>query len=80
MQGLDREDVLPWHLSQRRLRLVGPPGPGVAKPQARQDVQAGGLWCTIAQADQDQNVGRRPFCVLHKHIEISIVLKDACVQ
>jgi len=80
MQGLDREGLLPWHLSQGRLWLFGPPSPGVAKPQARQDVQAGGLRSTIAQADQDQNVGRRTFRILHKHIEVSIILKDASVQ
>src|SRR5262249_38498627 len=54
--------------------------PGVAKPQSRQYVQRRRIRPTIAQVDQDQNVGRRAFRVFYKYIEISIVLKDASVQ
>ena len=76
----DSDSVLLRHLSQRGFRLLRPPAPGIAKPQCRQHVQAGGLRASIAQADLDQDIGRRRFRVFDKHVEIPIIIEYAGIQ
>ena len=80
MRRFDRDCVLLRHLSQGGFRLVRPPGPGVAKPQGRQYVQASGLRPAIGNADLDQDVGRRRFRVFDEHIEISVIVEDTGIE
>ena len=60
------------NLLQGRLRRARPPGPGIAKPERRQDMKRGGLGPAIAHADLDQDVFRRVLGVLHEYIEVAV--------
>jgi hypothetical protein len=80
MRRFDRDSVLLRHLSQGGFRLIRPPGPGVAEPQCRQHVQAGGFRPPVAQADLDQDIGRRRLRIFHEHVKITIVAEDRSIK
>src|SRR5215471_6712072 len=65
----------------RPVSFPGPaPGPRVAEPQRRQQVQRGGVRSAVDGRDPDQNVVGLRLGVLRENIKVSIVLKYAGIQ
>ena len=58
----------------------GIPGPGVAKPHRREEVQPCGLGAAIRRGDPDQEVVGRRLRVLDQHVEVAVPLEDARVH
>ena len=56
------------------------PGPRVAKPNGRQQVQRRRFRAAIGRRHPDQDVVRRRFGVLHEDVEVAMVIKNARVQ
>ena len=80
MRRFDRDDVFSWHLSQGGLRLVRPPGPGVAEPQRWQHVKRRRLGSAIGGVNLDQDVGGSGLRVLDKDVEIAVLVKDTSIE
>src|SRR5207302_548869 len=68
------------HLFQERLRRTRAPGPRVAKPERRQNIESGGLWPAIDCTDLNQDVLGCVFGVLHKHVKIAVTVEYTGVQ
>src|SRR5215471_21201158 len=71
-EAIVRNDLL-----QGRLGWLGPPTPGIAKPQSREHMKRGRLRSPIAHTNLNQDVLRRLLCVLHKDVKVAIVVKDS---
>jgi hypothetical protein len=56
------------------------PGPGVAKPESRQEVQRGGLRSAVRDGDLDEEVFRRGLRVFDEHVEIAVLVEHAGVE
>src|ERR1700748_3747283 len=54
--------------------------PGVAKPELRNDVQRSRVRTAVQCFDSDRQVFAGFFAVLDKHIKITLVIEDACVE
>src|SRR5271157_5484904 len=82
--GVRRRDCLYAFLArdllQRWLGCTGPPGPGVAKPQGRQDIYFRGLRSAITHADLDKDVFRRLLGIFHEDVEVAVLVEDAGIQ
>jgi len=78
--GYRSGSLLIGDLLQRRLGRTGPPCPGVAKPQRRQNVHGGGIRAAIGQADLDEDVFRRLLRIFHKDVEITILVENAGIE
>ena len=81
LQMLDRHAVRAG-LSQPRpgVARVAPPGPGVAEPQRRQDVQRGRLRPVVRRRDADDEVVRGPLGVGHVDVGETVVVEHAGVE
>ena len=81
MLGL--EQTLAGHLDARPGRaafVFGPPTPGVAKPQRRQQVQPRRLGAAVGHGDADQDVVRPGLGVFGQHVEVAVAVEDAGVD
>ena len=56
------------------------PGPGVAEPEMRKEVQRSRLGSPIVGRDADGHVFRPGLRVLHDHVEVAVVVEDPGVQ
>src|SRR5262249_54395412 len=56
------------------------PGPGIAKPERRQQVKLRGFGSAIDRLDSDQNVIRRGFGVFNEDIKIAVLVKNSRVN
>src|SRR5262249_37800447 len=59
LRGSGGNDAHPgWalHLSQRWLRRIGPPAPGITEPEAREHMECGWFRATIGNRDSDQDL------------------------
>src|SRR5262249_50639344 len=56
------------------------PGPGVAKPKGRQQMEDRRFWATIRHGDPDQDVVRRRLGVLHEDVKVTSFLEDPGVE
>ena len=56
------------------------PGPGIAKPERRQQVKLRGFGTAIDRLDPDQNVIRRALRIFYEDIEIAVLVEDAGVN
>ena len=74
-----RADAGPSAVSDGRLIAVAP-GPGVAEPERRQQVQGRGLGTAVVGCDQQQDVVRRGLGVLDHHVEVAVLVEDAGVE
>src|SRR5262245_14971838 len=61
-------------------RLILVPRPGVSKPDRGKQVQTRRFRPTICDADPNENVLAIGLRVLDKNVEISVLVKDACIQ
>jgi hypothetical protein len=64
----------------RRFRLLGPPGPDIAKPEGRQHVDHAFLGPPVVYADLYQQIRGRGLRVFHKDVEIPIFIEYAGVE
>ena len=69
--GRDRRDL--------RSRLTGLPGPGVAEPQRRHEVEGRRLRAAVGRGDPDQDVLGAGLGVLDEDVEVARPLEDAGV-
>ena len=67
-------------LPQRRLSIVLSPRPGVPEPQRRQQPKPGRFRPAIVNGDADEDVFRAFLGVLHEHVEVPVVVKDARIE
>src|SRR6516225_1470547 len=65
---------------QTRPTSAPAPGPRVAEPQRRQDVQRCGLRPAVVAADLNQELFRRLLGVFDEYIEVTILVKDTGVE
>ena len=56
------------------------PRPRVAKPDRRQQANAGGFRAAVRDRDLDQNVFGVGFGIFDEHIEVAVVVEDASVE
>ena len=56
------------------------PGPLVAKPERRQDVQFGGLGTAVVDADLNQQIFGRFLGVLHEDVEVAVLVEHARIK
>ena len=56
------------------------PGPLVAEPERRQDVQLGRFGAAVVDGDLDQDVLGRLLGILDEHVEVAILVEDAGVE
>ena len=56
------------------------PGPRIAKPKVRQDVERRGLGPAVVRRDPDRQVLRIGFGVLDEDVEVAIVVEDAGIE
>ena len=82
--GIDRlHDALPRRavgLKEGRSVGTGMPGPLVAEPERRQNVQFGRFRTAIVNRDLNQNVFRRTFGVLDEYVEVAILIEHARID
>ena len=79
----DLDDVAPRHgrnLLQGRPIRSSVPGPLVAEPERRQNVQFRGFRAAIANGDLNEQVLGGRLGILHEDIEVTIFVKDAGVD
>ena len=60
--------------------VVAPPGPGVAEPERRQQVERRWIGSVVGGRDADDQVGWSRFGVLHVHVEVAVFGKNARVH
>ena len=65
---------------QARLRQLGPPGPRVAEPERRKQVDRRGLRSAVRDGDPDEAFLRSRLGVLDDDVEVAIVVEDAGVD
>ena len=56
------------------------PGPLVAEPERRQDVQLGRLRAAVVDGDLDQDVFGRLLGIFHEHVEVAVLVEHARVE
>ena len=66
--------------SRNRAAQILAPGPGVAKPELREDVERSGFGPAIHSGDSNENVLDVGFGILDENIEIAVLGKDAGVE
>ena len=74
------QTVLGFHFNNRLLAaiFVGTfPGPGVAKPKGRQQMETSGLGAAIGHGDANQNIIRRSLGIFGKDIKVPAILENA---
>ena len=72
----------PWPADLLEDRPVGGavPGPQVAEPERRQDVELGRLGAAVVDADPDEDVLGRLLGILDEHVQVAILIEDARVE
>src|SRR5665811_885037 len=65
---------------ERRLAIIPPPRPGVAKPEGRQQMKRRGVRSPVCGADSNQDVLRARFSVLHRDVEVAILGEDTGIE
>src|SRR5262245_15855276 len=80
MVGVNDAISRTFDLSKNGFRFPRGPGPGVAKPERRQNVERSRFRPSVAEADLDQDILRSLLGVLHEHIKVAIAIEDAGVQ
>ena len=56
------------------------PGPGVAKPECRQDVERCGVWASVVSRDPDGNILGIGLGILDVNVEVTVVIENARVD
>ena len=72
--------VFARELLQRRFRCTWPPGPGVAKPQAGQEMDGDRIRPAINHADLNKQVFSSVLAIFYEDIEIAVFVEDTRVQ
>src|SRR3954466_5739076 len=67
-------------LLQQGLVTVVAPGPGVAEPERRQDMEGGRLRSAIRRRDPYEDIFGRLLGIFDEDIEIPILVEDSCVE
>lgn len=78
--GQDGPVLVPRLGAQLRLRAAVRPGPGIAEPEGRQQVEAGRVRPPIADGDAHQQVIRGGLGVFHEDVVIAVVPEYARVE
>jgi hypothetical protein len=72
--------LLTLDMTQHGFRYTAPPRPRVAKPQRGKEVDRRRFGTAVVHRDLDQDVLGGRFGVLHKHVEVAIVVEHAGVE
>src|SRR5574337_1546697 len=81
MTHLDDGMTLPvLRSSQVRPQFIVAPGPGVAEPERRQQVQPSAIRPAIDHTDPDEDVFCARFGVFNKDVKVTILIEDTRVQ
>src|SRR5687768_11123061 len=65
---------------QSAVRILTQPGPGITKPDCRQNADRRSLVGAIGHCDPDQDVLDIGFGVLDKNVKVLVLIKNAGVQ
>src|SRR5262245_13470380 len=73
--------IAPWTRPDTGSRQrLWPPGPGVAKPQVRQDMDRGRCRTTVTHFDAYADIFRARFSILDKDVKIPLGIEDARIE
>ena len=64
---------------ERRAPVVASPGPGVAEPQLRYEVERRGIGAAVHRGHREQDVVRGRFGVGDRNVEEAVLGQDPCV-
>ncbi len=53
------------------------PGPGIAEPDRRQELQLGCFGTAIVRGDANEHVFRRSLRIFHDHVEVAVIVENA---
>ena len=63
-----------------RARLILVPGPRISKPDGRKQIQGSKLGSAVGDADANENVLAVGLRVLHKDVEVAVLVEHAAIQ
>ncbi len=67
-------------LPEQRPVAARPPGPQVAEPERRQDVEFGRVGPAIVGRELDEDVLRRFLGILDEHVEVAVLVEDTGIE
>src|SRR5438477_3969987 len=75
------ENSVHWSgLTDYRPAQILSPGPGIAKPQRREQLQRSGFRAAVANCDADEYIFVAALCVLRENIEVAVFMEHPGVE
>ncbi len=78
--GMLRRDGAILCRSQLRFDSAVLPGPGVPKPNLREQMDRRGLRPAVMDSDEHENILRPGLRIFDEHVEVAIIIEDARVE
>src|SRR6266487_1931424 len=80
MVELDHMVASSGALTHKRARLILVPGPGVSKPDGREQIHRSRFRPAVSDADANEDIVGVLLCVLHENVEVAVVVEHSRIQ